>query len=70
MVYFVQGATILRSRVWFSMPPIVVEVLNRFNILISQIFPRGLKHLIGMLVLSYERGVYNTATDSSYVFKP
>ncbi|KAJ4885164.1 hypothetical protein Rs2_35257 [Raphanus sativus] len=38
---------LLRSRLWFPIPAIVVEVLNHFDVSISHISPRGLKCLLG-----------------------
>lgn len=34
-----------------------MEILDRSGVSISQISPLGLKHIVGMLVLGYERGV-------------
>ncbi|KAL0702485.1 hypothetical protein Bca4012_058607 [Brassica carinata] len=76
-------AQMMRSRLLFPIPPIVVEVINCFDVLISQISPSGLKHLIGLLTLSFKRGVNlstdhveaflglrRTSVDCLYVFKP
>ncbi|KAF2573695.1 hypothetical protein F2Q70_00004781 [Brassica cretica] len=41
--------------------PSIVEILDRSGVSISQISPLGLKHIVGMLVLGYERGVDLTA---------
>ncbi|KAF8115347.1 hypothetical protein N665_0028s0009 [Sinapis alba] len=50
-------AHFLRRQLWFPTPAIIVRTLNRFNVLISQISPRGLQHLILILLLSVERGM-------------
>ncbi|KAL0827005.1 hypothetical protein Bca101_050682 [Brassica carinata] len=38
-----------------GLPPVIMEILNRFSVSISQISPLGLKHLAGTLVMGYER---------------
>lgn len=50
-------AQLLHSRLWFPIHALMVEILNLFNISISQVSPRSLQHLIGTLVLSYEQGL-------------
>ncbi|CAG7863771.1 unnamed protein product, partial [Brassica rapa] len=74
---------LMRARLWFPIPSVLVEFLNRLDVSISQISPRGIKHLVGLLVLGYERGMELTAdyleafltlsrvgTDRLYGFKP
>ena len=51
----------MRARLWFPIPSVIVEFLNRLEVSISQISPRGIKHLVGLLVLGYERGMELTA---------
>ncbi|CAN7022370.1 unnamed protein product [Brassica rapa subsp. trilocularis] len=73
----------MRARLWFPILSVIVEFLNRLEVLISQISPRGIKHLVGLLVLGYERGIELTAeyleafltlshvgTDRLYGFRP
>lgn len=61
----------------------MVEVLNRFDVSISQISPRGLKRLVGIIVMGFEQGVnlsadhlvallglYRTSTNHFFAFKP
>lgn len=74
---------LMRARLWFPIPSVIVEFLNRLEVSISQISPRGIKHLVRLLVLGYERGMELTAdyleafltlsrvgTDRLYAFKP
>ncbi|CAG7863035.1 unnamed protein product [Brassica rapa] len=48
---------LMRARLWFPIPSVIVVFLNLLEVSISQISPRGIKHLVGFLVLGYERGV-------------
>ena len=50
-------AHMLRYHLWFPIPEIIVQVLNRFGLSISQLTHTGVQHLVGILVLSYERGM-------------
>ncbi|CAN7042339.1 unnamed protein product [Brassica rapa subsp. trilocularis] len=63
---------LMRARLWFPIPSVIVEFLNRLEVSISQISPRGIKHLVGLLVLGYERGIELTAEylDRLYGFRP
>ena len=45
---------LMRDRLWFPIPSVIVEFLNRLKVSISQISPRGIKHLVRLLVLGYE----------------
>ncbi|XP_013633428.1 PREDICTED: uncharacterized protein LOC106339173 [Brassica oleracea var. oleracea] len=50
-------AFLLNCQLWFPIPRVIVELLDLFKLPISQLCPSSLQHLVGLLVLGYERGM-------------
>ena len=46
---------LMQCHLWFPMPEAVVQLFGRFGLAIDQVSPRGLQHVVRILVLSYER---------------
>ncbi|KAL0854261.1 hypothetical protein Bca101_059413 [Brassica carinata] len=63
-------AHLMQCYLWFPILAVIAKLLNGFRLSIRQIYPCGLNHIVGILVLSYKLGVTLNVSHFESLLKP